>query len=112
MTSPAMNRNFVKKKNFKPKQLLINNSPTITEVGEISKKPRFIQQLNMPPIDIEDETSLIKFSNNNDDDFINKKKRGILFEPLIISKQLAFKNRIKIIEDFMKKKKKRYYEMS
>ena len=106
MTSPAMNRNFVKKKNFKPKQLLINNSPTITEVGEISKKPRFIQQLNMPPIDIEDETSLIKFSNNNDDDFINKKKRGILFEPLIISKQSAHKNRIKMIEDFMKKKRK------
>ena len=76
---PAMNRNFIKlslntKKNSKPKQLLINNSPTITEVGEISKKPRFTQQLNMPPINIEDETSLIKFSNNNDD-FIYKKKR-------------------------------------
>ncbi len=107
MTSPAMNRNFVKKKNFKPKQLLINNSPTITEVGEISKKPRFTQQLNMPPINIEDETSLIKFSNNNDDlIYKKKKKRGILFEPLIISKQSAHKNRIKIIEDFMKKKRK------
>ncbi|SVA28514.1 uncharacterized protein METZ01_LOCUS81368 [marine metagenome] len=107
MTSPAMNRNFVKKKNSKPKPLLINNSPTITEVGEISKKPRFTQQLNMPPINIEDETSLIKFSNNNDDlIYEKKKKRGILFEPLIISKQLVFKNRIKIIEDFMKKKRK------